>query len=421
MYSLQTAYVRERSVNADWMEIDLTTTTIAQAMTLYRNIYLVLTHPVVAGEQILDFIAYAGEMTYRSETFEQWLTFNGNGALPTVTGTIAFERSYVKYKDAFQAKFHVRCVNPDTHPDVPAPRSLLKDLLVFRPDTDYTAVSEKALFTCGGIIHRSYPTPEGIRVVNAGESLAISNNNNLGVISFQDIGKVNQIEITADNLSRVIVDQPLYHTVMVDLGMDVSDMQLGLVLCGRLHILDGVIAKNGPTTALIYLSKIKVRELYHYLFDKINISDILEQFFDTDVLFPQDEPLLDEQFMTDEFIMALMTKPQTFVVAIESDTLNKRVRGIEVCHLPFTAFDYSQVPGIIMSANRFTVAARVVRYNDVDKINGEIRLNNFPARWQAPDQEVTGASNSPLPARLSASELDHILQLGVHRLVIQGT
>lgn len=418
MYSLQTAYVRERSVNSNWVELDLTTIAIAQAMALYRDIYLVLTHPVVAGQQILNFLSYSGQMSYRSETFEQWLVFNGNGALPTTTGSIVFESQYVKYKDAFQAKFHVRCVNPDTHPDVSAPRSMLKDLLVHRLDTDYYAVAEKALFTCGGIIHRSYPTGDGIRVVNGGESLAVSNNNNLGVISFQDVGSVLQIPITADTLSRVVEDQPLCHTVALDFGEDVSEHQLGIVIAGRLHLLDGVIRKNSPTTALVYLSKINLRELYQYVVDKINASSLTDVFFDTDVLFPVDELLRTEQFLTDEFVIALMTLPQTFVVAIHSDTLHAEVHGIEACHLPYTGYMYSEMPGIVMNTSRFAVAARIVSFNGINKINGEIRLRSFAARWKAPDQELTGANNVALPGRLPVNELDHILQIGVHRLII---
>jgi hypothetical protein len=139
-----------------------------------------------------------------------------------------------------------------------------------RPDTDYNLFYKSCLVTVNGFYHMLDAGPDAIYVIDGNKSAWISKENEIGFLSFANIGSLSYVPITKDMVYKQRDDQIMAERAYVDIGQDVTNKTVMLVLGGYLHVLDDqTFTRVGDSLFMIDFANLplyeRLIESSHYL------------------------------------------------------------------------------------------------------------------------------------------------------------
>ena len=240
MYNLISAVAKPLHGNGRWQSVDIGGVALNTLFSTYSRIIATLSNPFLDKEVALDLAGIRSMAVGPTQTFEQFLVENGDKTLPTIDQLPILKDRYAKYADAFHAGYRIRPVHPTASIDAPMPPSEKTWLHLSREDTDYTDFYQSCLVNINGFFHLTDADTTGVYVKDGMKSSRLSGENQIAIYSFRDLGNLEFIPISDDNMLYKQNDrQTLKHRAFVDLGRDVSDKTVMLVLGGYLHVLDG--------------------------------------------------------------------------------------------------------------------------------------------------------------------------------------
>lgn len=330
-YSLNTTHVRQFALNSDWSTIDATSLTLQYLLDHYRNVYFELTHPALDQPVYCSLNTLRESMTYTQlqRTVTQWLTDNGNDTLPTSTLPPQLNVGWLKYADAFKAGFNVNLINIGRAEDSALPAVDKHDLILKKPGVNFNQMWQYLLVSVAGFIHRCTKAPDGIYVVDGGRTGRISNLNIAGVLSFKDVGKIEQFSIQSNMLHSFTETAPLYEGILVQLPKPMTGKTPLLVLGGFLHMLDNAYSIINDTTLAIYPSRINIVDRFLYSRNRINTASIPIERSEANP-----GKIAVEELRSDAFLRAYCTLPQSFIVLLDSEDVYLKRHVLENTKLP---------------------------------------------------------------------------------------
>jgi len=238
MYTLVQAIAKPIGGGGRWTTIELGEMLLPVVFSTYDRILVTLANSYLSRYVGLDLAELRAEYGSQDITFNAVLASIGDAALPT-TDTLPLLRTRIAlYNDAFEAGYKVQAVHPSAAPDTPMPASERTWLLLTRPETNYNHCYESFLVSVNGFIHATDASNDGLYVKEGMKSQQLSGKAELGIMSFRQLGKLRFVPITSDMVYRQDVNQQFKDRVHVDLGEDVGDKTVMLVLGGYLHVLD---------------------------------------------------------------------------------------------------------------------------------------------------------------------------------------
>src|ERR1019366_6127390 len=169
---------------------------IDQLFTMYSKIIVVLSNTFLTTTVAVELEAVTPYISGLTITLTQFLIENGNKTLPTLATVPVLNPKYAHYADAFHAGYSVTPIKLGTASTSQLPMSEKTSLQLTRPNTDYNLFYNSCLVNINGFYHLTDMDTNGIYVIDGMKSRNISNHNQIGIYSFNDIGAIQLVPIT---------------------------------------------------------------------------------------------------------------------------------------------------------------------------------------------------------------------------------
>jgi hypothetical protein len=318
MYTLIKAIGVRIGVNQRWENIGLTDHRIVDIFHLFRKCYLTLTYGTTPVTVYLDMDNMrVGYGTYTGSLADM-LVINGNTTLPTVNSLPDLNVRSAKFRDAYVAGYKTKSVHPlygeNSAPDTRSAVLLTRN----NPTVDYTDFHNHCLVSVNGFYHMIDTNgTDGILVKDAMKSLRVSNQNQMGILSFKKIGSIKYIPITEDMISKHTLTEPYRSSMYLTIDEDLTNKSALLVIGGYLHVNDNL------TYTQVGVSEFKIDFSNYPILDRFyessNYLDMSSLPLSTT---PRNKSQIDINELTGDACMkAFMTLSQSFFVIVDAPEL----------------------------------------------------------------------------------------------------
>ena len=316
MYSLVTAVLFATKKPTGFNEVGVGDLSISNLYKTYSDGYLVLSNTDLPGELFLPLKVMKEtnlNLTSFDTTVKQWLSINGSRILPTIKTEPEYEFGVMRYADAYQAGFKKQAVHP-TSTISGYPLSSLHDLYLTKDMVDSTLLAESVVFSINGYLHLHSEFKEGVKVTDATKSILHSKMNQVGVLSFVNVGGVDLKSFKDIKILKTHSDISYYQECYLDLGIDLKDKSLMFSIAGHLiYSRDAIrIVDENLGKVVLNLSRInfidRIQLAAHYLeFSELMLADR-----DYRV-----NPISIEYLLSDAFILSVLRMSQSFAIVVD--------------------------------------------------------------------------------------------------------
>lgn len=313
------------------LDVDLSTLTIKDIFTTYNSVILTLGNSFLGHSVYLNLINRPSIIIDHLLTIPQWLIANGNATLPTTDITPNYTSTYVYYRDALRSNYDIERVTPDGHPTTSSIESDRIDLLLTRAGTDYLEMAKYCLVTVNGLLHRTEGSVDGLIVRHGSASSIIADATNVGILSFANLADFTIIPITDGMVYKQNNRQFLATAAYINTGVDLTGKTPLLVIGGHLQL-----PKQNPNYHIVGNSEIKVDigklGIAQLAFRIVKSMDVqaLKSYFEISAV----NTLAVSDLQSDDFITALLTLTQSFIVLVNTPDLYTKsvmVESTDLC------------------------------------------------------------------------------------------
>lgn len=337
MYALTGAIGKAANGSGRWANIDLTTLPLRQIYSTYRRVWAFLTNSFLSQPVALDLDLIRTQVGTSNKTLSVWLSELGTASLPTTTTLPVLAPRYAKYADAFHAGYKVRPVKPGAAIDAASPVADKTDLHLSRANTDYNLFLESCLVNVNGFYHFIDGGSDGIFVKDGMRSKFVGNQNHLGILSFREIGKLRCIPITEAMIYKQHTSQVFKDRCFIDLGEDVANKSVLLVIGGYLHVLDQkTFFRVSATSFMIDFANFPLVDRYYESRPYLDLSGLP---LETTQRNPSQIGIAN--LHSDAVIRAYLTMSQSFFVVIDNPDLFVEHDAIRSTTLPNKYISYT--------------------------------------------------------------------------------
>lgn len=306
----------------------------------YLKIYLELSHPALPANVYVDMDDVRNDWISWPGTLADKLLDNADQTLPTVTTIPSMQLRYAKYQDGFRAGYKVDLTDMGNERPANYPKSLLKDLQVWRPhhNANMALVDQYCLVSVNGLIHDTDSDDRYLYVRDGGKSHNHSRHNQLGIWSFMDVGRIRRVRINPDNI-RAMTDGTLKDRVYIDVpDVDLDNKSYLLILGGYVVLPDGHgFVRSGEHQFSLDLKSLPYEERLHESSNYIRLDSLPLDRLSND---PQTFTL--ESMWSNETIVAYLTLSQSFLVVIDTPNLMFKQQYVRTTGLPGSLISYSE-------------------------------------------------------------------------------
>ncbi|MNQ30165.1 hypothetical protein D3C85_434990 [compost metagenome] len=335
MYQLVRARYRKDRRAGRWVEANLANALVATLATVYGDVYLYITYPglptpkVVRFDQTLALRQGIGATV----TVQAWLTSLGNTTLPWLATPPNETIRLVEYAQAWHAGYDIQTRSRNGNIEEHLSSFAQEDLIVTHPNPNFTPqrIDDYCLFSVNGFFHLSDWGTDGVRVLDGNATVRKSNDNQVGLMSFENIGKIKKVPITEDMLSKQNENTLYSATTYVTLPntVDLTNKSVLLVLGGYLHAFSQSYVRTGDRTWRIDLRNILFLERY---IESVRGMDMTALGLRDD---PTNQTLFSvEEMLSDTAMVGYLTMSQSFFVIVDCPTMFHELTPLEYAGYP---------------------------------------------------------------------------------------
>lgn len=317
MYSYVNAYVKPRGRQSRWQEADLSATQLYTLWDDYSRVYLILSNPVLETNVALDLekaksLIVAAAAT---STVTQWLVGLGNASLPTEATLPVLDTQYLKTRDAYYAGYEIQPVHRTASPDAVMPRMEKRDLLLTKDGMSYQQFFDYCLPTVNGFVHRPELTTYGIQVLEGAQSAWLSNQTQVGILSFEAVAKLTTVSIDPSWVYQPSPNQSLGQVCHIRVPQDLTGKTVLPVIGGYLHPLTDFFKEVGDGHYRLDFNNYPLLERFYESRTFVDLTTMTSQMTIKDGTYDQ---VALEELYSDGVIRALLALPQTFLVILDT-------------------------------------------------------------------------------------------------------
>lgn len=393
MYTLITAVLREKGPNKTWEEVDISQKKVSDIFSAYISGYIVLTNPLLSGEQIVDFHTLkqlnlpfgTGDFT-----FTVWLGSFPNTLLPVLTKEPKYSFGSAVYADAYRSGFKMEPCHPTASSNANYTKAQLTDGYIQKDLTSSGDIEDYALIVVNGLLHLHSAFKDGVRVRGMMKSMWNAGDNNIGVISFAKIGRLQLIPITKDIIDRQSGDIDLRNEAFVNTGIDLNRKSVMASIGGYLVYGDAIRTVNADNGIVkIDLSRF---DLPRRIFNSRNIIDLSSLNLTTSQLDPR--IISPEELRSDEVILEYLTLSQSFLIVVDTDAIVTEKRKVPFSGV-FGTYEYKGNPKEVLMDSK----GQISHYWPVELENDDLHVvcendyDSFELRSTTGWRDLRGFSN----------------------------
>ena len=409
MYSLQKAYGVGVSMGSVWGDVDLSTLAVKQIYAQYREMYLVLTNPLIADPVNVNLADLKDEFINYDGTLVDLFTEIGDRALPTVTAIPKYKTKWAVFGDAYSQGFKVEINEPGRVPDNNGKHDNKTEVTITRPRLNARYMYEHCLVSLNGYFYPTDYDANNLYILNGGKSLLRSRRNQIGILSFQDVAKIEQLPVTKDMISKMGVDGKYANEVVFSIDPKYQNKSVILCLAGHLVFPnEHNFKKIADNDWLLSMSDLPIIERY---FESKNYIDYSSLGL---TVFPDNPNKINvEEFLSDEVLEKYITHEQSFFIVVDTPNLIRNHNYIRGSKLPgmFTAYEE---PKSLLFVGRGRTAEYWKTYEDgqwaVNVVNSYMPNRTFDSVNEK-HREINAGTDTP--HRLYYDSRAFFLDLGV--------
>jgi len=332
MYVFVKSLTADNSLGSQFIENDISDMSMVNIYSLYRKVFVTLTNVYLEKPVVVDLITLNKEFCNSALTFNEILSFIGNRSLITTSVYPDLIKKFATFSDAFRAGYKVELQNIYAAYDAELPLSEKTSLRLSRPNpsTDMRIFYDHCLLSVNGFIHRTDCDDKFAYILDANKSLFKSKQNQIGIINFYTIGKLKQIPITQDMITKQSNNTDMKFKTFITVNEDISDKSVMLVLGGYLLFIDNksFMQVNENTFSLNF-----------------NDMPFLDRFFESRPYIDfsclnlpvstDNESLINvAELFSDETLTKFLMMSQSFIVLVDSPSLKTSKHYIHSSNLP---------------------------------------------------------------------------------------
>ena len=332
MYTVLSAYGVSKKPQSRWGLVDITGLTINEIFNSYREIYFTitanfLTEPVIVNLEVfrLKYSAFLG-------TPDEMFTDNGTESFPLTDALPLKKTGFAKYADAFASGYSIQIKARNSSVESDVLRSEKTDLILHRSDpvTNMGVVYKKCMVNVNGYYHLTDTDSKFLYVYDGGKSAEISKRNAIGLLSFEEIGDIQNVPITESMIYTQTRNSELYEKVYIKIPKDTENKSVLLVLGGYLVLPEpGVFSPIGNNSFCINLNKLPLLERY---FESLKYIDLSTLGLSTSGNNPSAISI--SEFYNSSAIFKYLTLSQSFFVIVDTPEIFVNKTHIEQTGLP---------------------------------------------------------------------------------------
>ena len=346
MYSFVRAVCLSRSAGSQWEETDISNYVVGSIFSSYSQIYLELSNVVLTDNVFVDFNQLRDEFSLSTLSLNNLLIDLGSRALDTVTALPTTDVKYVKYSDAFRAEYKI---NPCKIGTITPPGYLSKnmnDLRVSRPkyNTDLSKLHTHCLLSVNGYFHWTEADVNYAYIKDGAVTQRKSNHNQVGILSFLDVGELKKIKLTDTDISGYSTE-PLRNRIYLNINEDLTNKSVILVLGGYLVFPQkDVFWQSGDHTLNLDINRLPYVER---IYESSMYLDLQHLNLPIHTINP--EMLNVNNLKTDDVIRKYLTLSQSYIVVVDKPRLSLNKIHLKHCSIPgqFTTYQDPSYPLIV--------------------------------------------------------------------------
>lgn len=317
MYTLVKAYGVKKAINSLWGDQDLTGLKLFELFQLYRQLYLELSNPFLAENVYVDMMQLDWQYQSSEQTLEELFQDQPNLSLDTVSQIPLYETKKAFYMDAFRANYKVYVNTPGQKPDSNTDIRTKTEIAIYREGTSPKDIHDYCLLTVNGYLHRTDHDDKYCYVTEGGSSWLKSRQNTCGISSFERIGKVHKVPFDLDQISKTSQDSLLSDQFFLQIPDAYKNMAIMLSIGGYLVTpTEEMLTFINDDTYVVNANRLQYIERYLESRNFINTQSLELTEFGRD----KDKFSITE-LLSDEVYRRYLQLPQSFLIAVETDSL----------------------------------------------------------------------------------------------------
>ena len=341
-YSLVSAIAKPVGGGGRWVEVDISNMSFASIFQNYLRVIATLSNPFDAANTALDLADVEYTIADPSITFAAYLVATGSAALPTTPNLPVLNTVYAQYNDAFNAGYIVTPVSLDAAIDSQLPdadKTSLK-LTDYTNDNepeaipvDFTLFGKSCMVSVNGYWHYMAADNTGAYVRDGMTSCVKSNRNTIGIYSLAALGSIEYVDLEPAMIYKQDPTSTLSQGVYIDVGQDISEKTVLLVIAGYLHVLDQTtFTRVGDQLLKIDWPNFPYFDRYFEQVDTIDLTSLGLSHTERN-----DSQVAVSELLGDAAITAYCSLSQSFIVLLDNSE----------CFVDFQSITDTGVPGIL--------------------------------------------------------------------------
>lgn len=354
MYKYVSSLLRSNTPNVGYLAVNIANMRMFDLLNQFSDGYIELSNPSLYRNIFVPLSDIrANKYPFNNTTFNGWLTEMGNKTINGVTIKPTLRKGVVTFIDAFQGGYKVsRIHRNDSFSGNTYPRADLTDVFINKTFTDVTHFQKHVLTSINGLLHLNIPREKGIQIIDAGKTLDVSQDNHVGILSFEQIGSVTQIPITDKMIGEVNPIYGLRSSVYLNLNRDIRNKKVLISFCGLLLGFDDLIdVINSKGLIRLNLHKLNLADIFLNIRQYLDVSEMAID----DVLHSAQATRVDEIINEDTVIEGLLKLSQTFIIIVDSPLITQssivpnptRLINIKEWYLP-NQYPYMSDKGLLL-------------------------------------------------------------------------
>ena len=347
MYTSIQAIGVKKGVSQKWQVMDISTIHIKDIYDQYRKVFLTLEVDSPAMLVYLDMDSIRSTHSTYDNTIEQMLIDLGTTNLPTISELPIINTRSAKYMDAFRAGYSIKPYSALYGENVPMSDRV--DILLSRqtPVIDYSIFFNTTLVSVNGFYHRTDTNSStGIIVYGAGKSRQISNQNQIGLYTFNGMCNIQMHSITESMIRPLDTGIALSEGFYIDTGLDLVNKSVLFVIGGYLHTVTGLLSRIGTNTFKLDFPNYPVFDRFYEMRNHLDVNS-----FDLSESNVNPDQIAVQELLSDDNIKALLTMSQSFIVVLDCPEVYQEVNyvrktGFPGCYIAYTDPKYPLVTGL---------------------------------------------------------------------------
>lgn len=414
MYTLIKAVCLARTTGAQWKEVAIGNVLVFDIFNTYQQVYLEVSNIYLESNVYVDFTVMRGRFSSYNGTLNDLLISLAGDALPTVEKLPNVSIKYVKYSDAIMSGYKINptIIGQQLEPNFPV--SEMTDLKINRPlyNTDMRLLHSHCLVTVNGYIHMTDAELDGsfAYVKDGCISMLHSKMNQLGILSFLDIGELTKIPITANNIHPSTIEYPLKKRIYLNIDTDSTGKMPLLVLGGYLIFPEqNVFWQCGENTYAINIAAMPIVERFFESRLYLNLETLG---LTSSALNP--DMVSKDELLSDAVLIKYLTLSQSFFVLVDTEHLFTNKIFIKHTSLPgmFTSYNDPVYPLIV---NHGKIAEYWKEFNDgywaVNVSDSYFRNYVFTHKSSKQLENIT---DHRVPMRTHFNSRGYLLEIGAY-------